>query len=1019
MNVSRKQNHPSTFTKINFMKKFTLILAFVLISFATKAQSYVTIPDSNFVTWLTINIPSAMSGNQLDTTNSTVLSLTSMDVSNDSIFDLTGIHYFKSLYDLNCSSNFIDTMAQLPDSLRIFNCMGNGMSFLPPLPDSLHTFNCDMNNLTWLPALPNSIIDFSCEQNQLDTLPALPVNITYLRCAYNLLSRLPALPNTITTIDCQTNELDSLPTLPIGLTTLNCYNNLLTSLSTLPNTLENIFCHSNHLTSLPTLPTALINLECYSNQLTSLPTLPSSLISLTCSNNPLVTLPTLPPSLETLKCYSDSLTSLPTLPSSLTYLDCSYNFLTALPSLPSSLMFLNCNWNQLTALPSLSSLETLYCNNNLIPLFPALPSSLTFLDCGYNPIIDLPVLSSLTQLICNNATLDSIPTIPSTLLYLDCSYNNLISLPNLNALSNLKCDGNIIVALPTLPSSLNSLICSSNQLTSLPTLPSALGTLYCQYNFLTSLPPIPASLSLLYCSDNLINCFSEFPNSITQIYIHNNPFTCLANYIPAMDSITLNYPLCVLGDLVTNPNNCPSAQGLVGFTYADDNSNCIKDSTDFNLTNVPVKLYDSIGNLMSQTYTAINGVYNFAQPAGTYTAVVDTTNIPFIPMCPTPGIDSTLTTSIATPLISDINFDFNCKPGFDIGVQSIYHNGLVFPGQAHSLHVNAGDMTQWYNMHCAAGLSGTVSIKVTGPVTFTGITPGALTPVITGGIYTYTISDFGTINNKTAFGLNFTTDTTAAAGNDVCVSVLASPIVSDNDTSNNQMHLCYKVVNSHDPNFKETTPEIINPQYSDYFTYTVHFQNSGNAPAINIRLADTLDSKLDLSTFQLMNYSHANITTLTGNNLNVSFPNIMLADSTSSPDSSKGFVQYRIKAKPHMVLGNIIYNTCYIYFDYNSAIITNTTLNIYEGISGISQSEKELEANIYPNPATENITINFISTSKNTSVKFYDATGRLVKNIENVQSGENEIPLNELEKGLYLINVSDEQSSFTKRFVKQ
>ncbi|MCX6294609.1 MAG: T9SS type A sorting domain-containing protein [Bacteroidetes bacterium] len=73
---------------------------------------------------------------------------------------------------------------------------------------------------------------------------------------------------------------------------------------------------------------------------------------------------------------------------------------------------------------------------------------------------------------------------------------------------------------------------------------------------------------------------------------------------------------------------------------------------------------------------------------------------------------------------------------------------------------------------------------------------------------------------------------------------------------------------------------------------------------------------------------------------------------------------------------------------------------------------------IYPNPAKENITINFTSSSKNVSVRIYDATGRLVKNIH-IQSGENSINISELENGLYLLNLQDGNNSVTKRFVKQ
>ena len=103
------------------------------------------------------------------------------------------------------------------------------------------------------------------------------------------------------------------------------------------------------------------------------------------------------------------------------------------------------------------------------------------------------------------------------------------------------------------------------------------------------------------------------------------------------------------------------------------------------------------------------------------------------------------------------------------------------------------------------------------------------------------------------------------------------------------------------------------------------------------------------------------------------------------------------------------------YFNNN---ITPCGQPIFASIQN-STSISSLDLFIYPNPASENITINFTSTSKNISIKIFDATGRLVKNMENVKSGENIINVSELENGLYLINVNDGKSSVTKRFVKQ
>lgn len=88
-------------------------------------------------------------------------------------------------------------------------------------------------------------------------------------------------------------------------------------------------------------------------------------------------------------------------------------------------------------------------------------------------------------------------------------------------------------------------------------------------------------------------------------------------------------------------------------------------------------------------------------------------------------------------------------------------------------------------------------------------------------------------------------------------------------------------------------------------------------------------------------------------------------------------------------------------------------------LTGITNYDNSDSLSIYPNPAADNITINFTSTSKNASIKIYDARGRLVKSIANVKSGETTFNISELESGLYLINVNDGNTSTTKRFIKQ
>lgn len=86
--------------------------------------------------------------------------------------------------------------------------------------------------------------------------------------------------------------------------------------------------------------------------------------------------------------------------------------------------------------------------------------------------------------------------------------------------------------------------------------------------------------------------------------------------------------------------------------------------------------------------------------------------------------------------------------------------------------------------------------------------------------------------------------------------------------------------------------------------------------------------------------------------------------------------------------------------------------------AGITDYNNDIEFSIYPNPANDNITIDYGTASKNYSVKIYDATGKIVKSIERTNAKTN-ISISDLNNGIYLMNVNDGQNSAVHRFVKQ
>jgi hypothetical protein len=182
-----------------------------------------------------------------------------------------------------------------------------------------------------------------------------------------------------------------------------------------------------------------------------------------------------------------------------------------------------------------------------------------------------------------------------------------------------------------------------------------------------------------------------------------------------------------------------------------------------------------------------------------------------------------------------------------------------------------------------------------------------------------------------------------------------------------------------------------------------------------------MDSDLDLSTFQLLAYSHHTITQiLAGGIVRFNLPNINLPDSNSNEPLSHGYVQYKIKLKNNAANGTQISNTAYIYFDFNPAVVTNTTLNIISAV-GIEQlSVNDNRINIYPNPTRGEFTLSFSNPSgEKARMKIYNILGETVFEKENIVSSPvlfNNYEIS-LQKGIYVVEVSFENYNEKRKLV--
>lgn len=185
----------------------------------------------------------------------------------------------------------------------------------------------------------------------------------------------------------------------------------------------------------------------------------------------------------------------------------------------------------------------------------------------------------------------------------------------------------------------------------------------------------------------------------------------------------------------------------------------------------------------------------------------------------------------------------------------------------------------------------------------------------------------------------------APMGNNLHLHALALPVSGDADSSNNVKEFVFPIINGYDPNDKQVYPkgECI-PGYvprDQLLTYTVRFQNTGNADAINIYILDSLPPELDFSSVRVIRSSHPMYTeVLPGKKLKFVFDAIHLPDSTTDEPGSHGHVVFEVRPLANMPEGTELRNSAAIYFDYNPPVITNEVLNtLSDGTYGVSHTE--------------------------------------------------------------------------------
>ncbi|MFN8283854.1 MAG: T9SS type A sorting domain-containing protein [Chitinophagales bacterium] len=297
---------------------------------------------------------------------------------------------------------------------------------------------------------------------------------------------------------------------------------------------------------------------------------------------------------------------------------------------------------------------------------------------------------------------------------------------------------------------------------------------------------------------------------------------------------------------------------------------------------------------------------------------------------------------------------------------------------------------------------------------------------IQSGQLTFTFSNlqlFETREILVTMRTNAPTDNPAVNVGDILVLSASANINMDENLDDNTQQINQTVIGSVDPNDKTCLEgNIITPNLvGKYVNYLIRFENTGTANAENVVVTDFIDlAKFDISSLQVTSTSHSCKTLISnGNKVQFVFDNINLP---FTEPLKHGYVAFKIKTKPNLVIGDSLKNSADIYFDYNLPIKTNTAStridNIILGTKNTTNKDGSLS--VYPNPSNGNFTVNFESKGNfPITIKMIDLKGSVVleKNINHSEKSTFSFNDKDLPNGIYLININTEKENWLQKLM--
>lgn len=461
---------------------------------------------------------------------------------------------------------------------------------------------------------------------------------------------------------------------------------------------------------------------------------------------------------------------------------------------------------------------------------------------------------------------------------------------------------------------------------------------------------------------------------------------------------------------------------ISGRVFADGNGNCAFDGSDYGLRNKPVIFHNNGTGSDSYIYTDMLGYYSKLADTGSYTFTTSNlANSYYTTNCPVAG---SYTVNFAAYNDSADNQNFADTAADYCAAQAL---GLWVYGEEGNFAALGTCDTAYIQL--SYHNAGTVTDSVTLHLTLNDSTRLLQSPVayttLAGNQYLFDIGNFAPGADTTiTIMMSIGCDT---IGTQYCFALDATGNFATHCLGYyNHAATCRQIGVPFDPNamyvssFKHSatgSTQRLTTENDDNFTYTVTFQNTGTAVAHNVRLLIPLSAKINAQTLSPNIASAAYSWLVLNNQLMIDFTGINLPDSNANEAGSHGFINFYVQQQTGNLPGDSFLHQAAIYFDYNSAVLTNQAIVNLADTTGVISSVSELKnafINLYPNPANQTVTI---TAPVPAEIKVCDLTGRVIVS-QKITETQSTLDVSGWSKGIYVVTVSNQKAICSLKLVK-